>query len=546
MLDGGGVYATINMKIERRLISMHKKITKKILIFILLVIGFFTIENVFAEETLFEGVGHYAIATAGNNNANRGTSFDAEDYSLILDYPSNWDTIKQNIPNNVLSRINNMSGSYLDFSGDSLKTYLSAATYFRRPCPTTIDILVIAPDGTYNIYSTNAPQELCEAEAGITSLIEILNKGSGWYYISFLDVQNWPQQAWAITTIYESPNILMNYLKIIEANTYIGGSKYPAFPETYEVYFNSLLNLKNNFQLYGVIPYGGTNGWHRYETSIPELENTTQDRVWAILSDGTYQQLYESTYNGKNVFQGRTSIDFVNDTFNTIRSHNIQGGELDVFNENLSSDYFGGKEIVGYKFQKDGTDTLNINLLGLSQEVEAPDITITADIERNTNGIIDNKVTLTNNSEYNACSTMIEIPIDSNLTNIRNVVMNPSNIATYKVENNIITVTFNEQFKAHDTFSITYLADEIVVNKEQLDLDPVGTAFPADGTACPSEILNNKGLQIKVTDHDDIKMTQVIVPDTGTFISIATIMTGIAIIGIGYFIPIKNKKEKTI
>ena len=510
---------------------MHKKITEKILIFILLVIGLFTIENIFAEETLFEGVGHYAIATAGNNNANRGTSHDAFDYSLILDYPSNWDIIKQNIPNDVLSRINNISGSYLDFTGKNLKTYLNQMVYHREnnSFNTPSDALIIYPDGTYILYNMTQ------------STTEITNKGSGWYYVSLLDAPVEAQQAWAITTIYESTSIPMRYLKVINVNVGISGGEYPTYPKYYEVNLNSQLKLKNSFQLYGTMIAGGSNGW-----SIYEGDNTTQDSTYALLSDNTYQQLYEGTYNGKTVFQGRSTIDFVNDTFNTIRSHNIQGGELDIFNETLSSDYFGGKEIVGYKFQVDGFSTYYIDLLGLAQEVEAPDITITAGIERKQDNTINNKVALTNNSEYNSCSTTITIPIDSNLTNIRNVVMNPSNVATYVIENNTITVTLKEQFKAHDTFTITYLADEIVVNKEQLDLDPVGTAYPGDGVLCPSEILNNKNLQIKVTAHDDIKQVNVVVPDTGTFISLATIVIGISIIGVGYFILLKNKKQKTI
>ena len=124
--------------------------------------------------------------------------------------------------------------------------------------------------------------------------------------------------------------------------------------------------------------------------------------------------------------------------------------------------------------------------------------------------------------------------------------MTPNNVASYNIENNIITVTFNGQFKANETFTVTYDADEVVVNKEQLDLDPVVTAYPGNDMLCPVEILNNKSLQIKKTAHDDIKTTQVIVPNTGTFISIITIISGIGLIGIGYIILMKKKKESNI
>ena len=516
---------------------MHNKMINYLLVSLALIMGIFSIENVFAEETtLFEGVGHYAIATAGNNNSNRGTTLEANDYSLILDYPSNWDTIKQNISESIISRISNISGSYLNFDGTQLKTYLNSIVTcnlaFVPVCLDAYDFLVIAPDGTYEIV--NVPY------SKISDTYEISNKGSGWYYVSILDAPVMPQNGWSITTIYESQNVSINYLKIIKSGVFLSNEESTVYPRSHEIYFNSSLILKNNFQLYGIILAGGSNGFSIYDKE--NYHNTTEDKVWAILSDGTYQQLYEGTYNGRTVFQGRTSIDFATDTFNTVRSHNIQGGELDIFNETLSSDYFGGKEIVGYKIQKDGTDVIYLALIGLSQEIESPDINITADITRNSDGTIYNEVTLTNNSEYNSCSTTITIPIDSNLTNIRNVVMSPNNVATYKIEDNTITINFNSQFKAHDNFEVTYLADEVVPNKEQLDLDPVGSAYPADGLLCPSEILANKNLQIKVTAHDDIKMVEVIVPDTGTFISIITIIIGTSIIGLGYLVLLKNKK----
>ena len=74
-------------------------------------------------EILFSGVGHYAFATAGNNNVYRGDSRETasttarilapEDNSRL---PTNWNVIKDKLISDGYT-INNISGSYLDVKG---------------------------------------------------------------------------------------------------------------------------------------------------------------------------------------------------------------------------------------------------------------------------------------------------------------------------------------------------------------------------------------------------------------------------------------------
>lgn len=78
--------------------------------------------NVVEGTTLFEDIGHYGAAIAGNNNSDRGTGI-GQNVRLINSYPENWEEIKKNIPLDILSRINNMSGSRLDFNGTIKKLY---------------------------------------------------------------------------------------------------------------------------------------------------------------------------------------------------------------------------------------------------------------------------------------------------------------------------------------------------------------------------------------------------------------------------------------
>lgn len=140
---------------------------------------FTTINTVKADQiTFFEDIGNYSIAVAGNNNAYRGTDLTTrEGISLITNYPSNWDTIKNNIPSNILSRINNMSGSYLEFDGTLKKAWLSTMLHEKGTADDLHkDVLLIHPDGTYQVIYGFSKQTC-----------EINISQSGWYYVSILD-----------------------------------------------------------------------------------------------------------------------------------------------------------------------------------------------------------------------------------------------------------------------------------------------------------------------------------------------------------------------
>lgn len=131
--------------------------------------------------TYFEDIGRYSVAVAGNNNAYRGTSISNGVY-LIKDYPQNWDNIKNNIPSDILARINNISGSYLDFDGELKRTWLTTMLHIDDGTALKKDILVIKPDGSYFIVYGKSKQT-----------VEIDIKDSGWYYVSILDCPVCPQ-----------------------------------------------------------------------------------------------------------------------------------------------------------------------------------------------------------------------------------------------------------------------------------------------------------------------------------------------------------------
>ncbi len=385
------------------------------------------LENIVGGETLFEDIGHYGVAVAGNNNADRGTAI-GTNVKLIKSYPENWDEIKKNIPADILSRVNNMSGSRLDFTGTIkdawLISYEGGKIYSDR-----VDVLVINPNGTYNIINK---ENLEITPINITE--------SGWYYISFLSAPiSYSQHAWSISIIYENKSLPIKYVKVIPGSYSIRGTENPNFVE---VYFNNKLKLNNKFELFGIFIAGGISGWPK--------AGETEDKVEAILSNGTYKQLYQDIYNGKTIFQGRTNTDFVNGTFNTIRSHNIKGGELDIFYEELGKDYFNDKDIVGYKVTKVGKNGITLQLIGLSQEIFYPEFTFNN--ESSTNNIVENenihiKTNIINNAKEEdsiGYDTKIVCKLDEVLAEVTNIVV--------KIDNSVVNV---ESVYNSDTNEIT-------------------------------------------------------------------------------------------
>ena len=174
---------------------MKNKIVLKIILFFIAFVNIFIIQNkVFAVDmeqiTYFEDIGKYSIAIAGNNNACRGTA-SYQGFYLIKDYPSNWNQIKNNIPSDIVSRINNISGSYLDFDGTVAKAWITTMYTDKQndyEHNSQKDVLIIKPDGSYELLTKATIQTL---------QIDITQKG--YYYVSILDADVNPQQAWAIT-----------------------------------------------------------------------------------------------------------------------------------------------------------------------------------------------------------------------------------------------------------------------------------------------------------------------------------------------------------
>ena len=347
---------------------MKNKTVLKIMLFFVALVNIFIIQNkVFAADmeqmTYFEDIGKYSIAIAGNNNACRGTER-LQGVYLIKDYPSNWDQIKNNIPSDIVSRINNISGSYLDFDGTVAKAWITTMYTDNQndyEHNTQKDVLIVKPDGSYEVLTRATIQTL---------QIDITQKG--YYYVSILDADPNPQQAWAITCVYKNDSLPNKYVKVV----YPKMTVYLTNGSSVDIMYNSRFELKDEFEIFGIIIAGG-------DWAFP-LAGSTEDKFEAILEDGTVKQLYEDQYNGKTIFKGRTSTDFANGTFNTIRTHNIQGGELDIFNEKIGKDYFSNKSVLGYRVTKIGTNVIMPQLMGIAQEIYSPKISIKTTIKDST------------------------------------------------------------------------------------------------------------------------------------------------------------------
>ena len=373
------------------------------------------------DNVIFEGVGSYAFATAGSNNAYRGPTVE-QGYTWITAFPEsdkvsyNWETVKEKILTETgLTEITNMSGSYLNISGTMHKAIFSMlASDTINLLGYTGRILIINPNGTYNIINYTGNNWVDSFD--ITNLIK--NSGKGWYYVSFLDAGLIPQCAWSITAVYESSTLPTTYLKFLNINTSLSNGA------SITIDFNSKFKLQNNFQLIGVITAGGISGFPNYGEITTLM--TSQDQAYAILNDKSEYQLYD---RGDGHFTNRTNIDFANDIFGTQRNHNIQGGELDIFDETLSSEYFGGKNITGYKFIKTGTNIINISTLGLSQNIVDSNLSvktkITAATKFQENSSISIKSTINNNLKdgycYNSYNNIITNSVDNSLSNITNI-----------------------------------------------------------------------------------------------------------------------------
>ncbi len=519
-----------------------------------------------SQTTLFEDIGHYGFATAGNNNAYKGDSYgDRNTIRWITAADSNQAIASTSWYRNIKNRYNitNISGSKLDTSKSKIKkiylgyyAYKSTCGVIKNAdgtisykgnwqdgsCDFTGKILLIKPDGTSVELSPKA-----NAFRGFIDITNYVNtdKADGWYYVSFLDAGLAPQTVWGITAVYENDSMPYSYVKLIHADTTLTNGQEEQFD------FNSKFNLKDNFQLSGMILAGGASAWALGD-------DVTSDKAYAVLSDGTTKQLNETTYKGKKIFEGRSSIDFINDTFDTVRNHNIDGGELDIFNETLSSDFFSGKEMVGYKFVKTGSNTIFPGLLGLTQEIETPEINITTKIEKDndtleTNDKVTVKTTVTNNK--NVCvksyNNIITTSVDKSLSGIKNVKVYINGQEqklgySYDEENGIITIKEIETLNCTDVVIVSY---DAVINENIKENNKLNT----NATISYSIINLTKLSGEELTRYQSFKITKKATDSLSAEEKLVNPKTGIEnytniILGIGFvaliaYIAISKKRK---
>ena len=319
-------------------------------------------------RVLFEGVGNYGYAIAGSNNASKGdTSENAWSTNKWVVAPPD-DTAKyQAILNQLktkegINSLTNISGSYLDTGGGVVtKAIFGYFAYGSGGTGTKYDgkILLIRPDYTYTFIPYEQKGWGWAEYLDITDYIDKHNP-TGWYYVSFVGASRAPQLAWSMTTIYEGGGAPYSYTELVLDESVLarGGDK-----DTLDVMFETHYKLKGTYQLTGTILAGGI-------AAHAVSWDTTGDQVFALLNEGQPKQLYQMNYKGKTIFEGRSSQDFACDVFNTVKNHNIAGGELDIFNETLDSDFFGGRELTGIRIYKHGNNGLKAGLIGVSMAIE--------------------------------------------------------------------------------------------------------------------------------------------------------------------------------
>lgn len=410
----------------------------------------------------FDGIGHYGFANAGSNNAYKGSYYGSGDRHLLYYPPS--DAFFNNIRTNVVNSgytFNNITGSKLDTGGGKIvKAYISYFAMTKVPPAgnyyETFEngrVLLIKPDGTYKIYTPGSVSK------GIIEVTNDLNENNpdGYYYVGFLNAANMPHTAWALTVIYERSSLPLRYMRLLKT------AKILTDGASADIVFNSKFALDNNYQLMGVILAGGQDAWANGDVN-------TGDKAWALLKNGSLKQLYQYNYAGRTIFANRSSTDFVNGTFNTVRNHNMPGGELDIFDETLSKDFFSNQEITGLRFQKTGKNTIYMWLYGIAQEVKVPGVSIQTKITPTTTNFkagtkVNVTTTVTGSKVNNECLTafnsIVTTSVDSVLDNPTNIVIKKGNIAytaTYNSTTRNITSTEIPTLNCSETITLTYTA----------------------------------------------------------------------------------------
>lgn len=467
-----------------------------------LVLGGLSYINVSAaeeSETKFRGVGHYAFTTAGNNNVYRGDTQETaattrkiitpEDNSSL---PSNWETVKARILA-AGYEINNLSGSYLDFTGD---VKYAEVDYFnsrsncghgdsveeRQQSTNEIYLILIAESGNYTVIK-NMHQDVT---------VFVNKEGSGWYYAAYytpLIPNRCVQASWALTAVYEDSSLDNSYVELINPNMYFG----PGSVSQSDRYFASELTPTSEVQLLGVYIGAGRVSWPAYTEQY-----NTRDHTYAILKDNSTKQLYETTYKGETIFKGRTAEDFASGIFDTLRSHDFSGGELDIFNETLGNDFFGNKEIIGYRVEKEQPDLyLEPVLFGLRKSVEAPDLDVEPVIP--TEEPDHPEIYIRNISNYTACGVRMVLPLNQ-ISAVTDVLVDPNENTQYEITDGNLIVTYNGALREDDLISVMLTTEK--QTGKLLRLYPEVTFYPASSGVCKDEISGNEMFKQAVYGED--------------------------------------------
>ena len=534
---------------------------------VIIFLSFFWISNVDAENnnvTLFEAVGRYAFATAGSNNAYRGDSSStvADTMRWVKAPPTeSWydDVVNNLISDGVISskdEITNISGSYLDTNSGVIEDVFFGYYAFGKTDTENLTfngkILLINPDHSYKFLPISGT-----ARTQIFSIKDYVNieNPDGWYYVAFLkDELLKPQTVWGITAIYQKENVDINYLKLIHAKYSLSNGA------SSDIMFDSKFKLSDKFQLTGMILAAGANAWST-------TDDVTGDTVYALLSDNSTKQLYETTYNGKTIFKGRTATDFANQTFGTKRNHDIAGGELDIFDETLSSDFFDNKEIIGYRFTKTGSNGYFPALIGLSQKVSVPNLNIETKINtKNTNfksgDDVNIVVNVTNKKDNNGvCSVsynnIITSTVDNSLSDIKNikVIINDkvSEIkASYDSNKHLITTDEIETINCDDKIVISYDAkinDNISNNLEDGKYVLITKANIEYSLVSLSDLTGEElekylSYRLNLSATDKVNCDVIVNPQTGFEYKFVFVLIGVFVLSV-YFI-ISNQKKLNI
>ena len=449
--------------------------------------------NVNAEgesETKFEGVGHYAFATAGNNNYYHGDTYETsgatrriitpEDNDIL---PDNWEAVEAKL-NADGYEINNLSGSYLDFTGvvkyaevDYFKLRSSCGqgdtAEERAQSTNPINLILISESGDYTVVT--------DMHHDVTDFINKAGNGSGWYFASYYTplVQGRCSQAsWALTAVYEDDSLDNSFIELINPNMiFNSGSE-----DTYDRMFKTGLTITDEAQLIGVYVGAGTVAWSAYTEQY-----NTSDETYAILADGSIKQLYETQYGGRTIFEGRTNTDFAQGVFNTRRSHDIPGGEVDIFDETLGSDFFGNKEVVGYRVHKvQPAIYLEPVLFGLRKGVEAPDVEVEPTIP--SEDPEHPEIIIRNTSNHNACGLKMVLPLEQ-ISDVTEVVLEPSENIQYEIRDDNLIVTYNGTLRAGRDITVSLTTEKQIGSV--LMLEPEVAYFPASNGVCTEEIMQN-------------------------------------------------------